>query len=145
MPRINAKEYFERLYAKAAAAPSNGRLLVITTRSKGTYPIQGARISVYDSNGNLMLTELTDESGRTDTVVLPSVSSSLSQSPGTPPSDTAVFYDIDITADGFVPTRIEQIPIYDGVTTIQRYDMTLLAAAPDDQPQKIVIPYNSEL
>lgn len=144
---INAKEYFENKESRPVIAPSpkGGKLLVFVTMGKGTYPISNAKVSIFTEDGKQILTEITDESGRTDTVVLPTVPSSLSQSPGTLPDDTAVFYDIEIKAGGFLPVRIEHIPIYDGVTTIQKFDMTLLSAAPDDKSDIVVNPSDNDL
>lgn len=118
----------------------SGGLTVALTHSRGLYPVSGATVTVYDGN-RVIEREVTDLSGKTKRVLLPAPSKIYSESPGENPRDVSAFYDLSIEADGFLPVRIEGVPIFDGVNTTQPLDLTYRVSAAGDQT--IVIKYDN--
>lgn len=118
----------------------SGGLTVALTHSRGLYPVSGANITVFDG-GRVIEREVTNSSGKTQRLLLPAPSKIYSETPGENPRDVSAFYDLLIEADGFVPVRIEGVPIFDGVNTTQPLDLTYTAAAENNRP--IVIKYDN--
>ena len=63
------------------------------------------------------VTTMTDESGKTAEISLPAPRRDKSQTPGG--TDVFATYDALIFAPGTVPVVVHDIPIFDGITTIQ--------------------------
>ena len=118
-----------------------GGLMVALTHSRGTYPVEGASVSVLDKNGRVIDREVTDNSGKTTRLLLPAPSKILSEAPGESYSNVAAFYDLKIEAENFVPVTIKGVPIFDGVNTTQPLDLTYTASAASNQP--IVISFSN--
>ncbi len=98
-----------------------GYLVVAVTSARGNFPIEGARVRVYSTEGEdiqLLYTLITDESGRTEKIELPAPPFSASQAP-----DTGVVpyaqYNIDTDYDGYFTVQNINAPVYSGVTSIQ--------------------------
>lgn len=122
-----------------------GDLIVEVTHSRGTFPIEKATVKIFDSSDKELATMLTDQSGRTFPISLDAKSKSLTESPGSSSSKAATLYNIKIFADGFVTTTIKNIPIYEGVTTLQNYDMLFSSVANGKEEQTIVLDNNNNL
>lgn len=123
------------------ALSAKGYLTVAVTTQKGTFPLKGARVTVKDTNGNRLYEEYTDESGRTEKMTLKTTSKENSESPDMP-GNVAEYYNINIDAKDFIPIVIEGIPIFDGISTTQSFDMIFTSAAESSAPQ--IIKFNNE-
>lgn len=117
-----------------------GFLTVIVTHSRGTFPISGARIDVFSKSGDPIFTEFTNISGRTRTMALPTQPGINSESPETTAGGVSDYYDIEISADGFISARINNIPIFEGVNSLQGFDMMFESAASSGDMQIIDLP-----
>lgn len=117
-----------------------GYLTVIVTHSRGTFPISNARIDVYNKSGDLIFTEFTDISGRTRTIALSTKPGINSENPSTTGNGVSDYYDIQISADGFISARINNIPIFEGVNSLQGFDMVFEGAAASTDMQIINLP-----
>lgn len=87
---------------------------------EGILPITNAKVTLCKSIGEgyfISKIYTTDENGKTETIALPTVSASLSQSPDN--DEVYSTYDAYIEAPGFLPANIIDIPIFEGITTIQ--------------------------
>lgn len=107
-----------------------GGLLVAATTLRGTRPVPGAVVEVFEGEINNRTTvhrETADESGRTKVIPLKTKSRDLSEAPGQllPPFIT---YNVSVTADGFAEQINMGVPIFEGVVSIQNVDMTSLGA-----------------
>ena len=83
-------------------------------------PIERATVVISKAlpNGRtLSVTTMTDESGKTAEISLPAPRRDKSQTPGG--TDVFATYDALIFATGTVPVVVHDIPIFDGITTIQ--------------------------
>lgn len=88
-------------------------------------PVEGAKITVsvrIDSSDHVLYTAMTDQSGETAMTVLPAPSKELSQN-----SENRVqpfsLYDATVEKEGFAKVLLRDIPIFDGVRSIQRVAM----------------------
>lgn len=114
---------------------SVGYLRVFVTTGNGTLPIPNAQVIVTRIINDEELLEQaarTDNSGYTPMFILPAVSGKYSQKPGNPSPYT--FYTIYVRANGFYPTKINEIPLYGGITAMQPID--LIPVAEGDNPNR---------
>lgn len=100
--------------------PAFGTLIFQVTGGQGAFPVPNATILLtkqLNDQQSLSFTVVTDESGKTAPVSLPAPSRELSQRPG----NGIVFatYQAEITAPNYVTTEIRDLPVFDGITTIQ--------------------------
>ncbi len=123
----------EEIVPEPESYTGRGGLTIALTHSRGLYPVSGANVTVLQGDRTIER-EVTDLSGKTGRIMLPAPSKIYSESPGENYRDVAAFYDIRIDADGFLPVRIEGVPIFDGVNTTQPLDLTYIAAAGNNQP-----------
>ncbi len=85
-------------------------------------PIKGATIKILKDD-NIIATEITNENGETNLITLDTVDKSYSEvdQKEVRPYET---YNIEVTALGLTPTTIENVEIFDGITSIQNIYMT---------------------
>jgi hypothetical protein len=99
------------------------RLRVFT--AGGAFPVENAHAYVSSSGGDAVYSLITDVGGLTRTVALPAVPRAQSLSPGSDkPYST---YDIVITKDGYQTVEDINVPIFDGVTSIQPVELVPLS------------------
>ncbi len=109
-----------------------GRLIVRVSGGNGAFPIKDAIVNISGRDGNDIGTGIiyslrTDESGLTETVVLPAPSGSLSLSPGAGVQPYSL-YDITVTKNGYLDRENAGVQIFDNITAIQSFDMIPLQA-----------------
>lgn len=112
-------EEFER------ANPQRGSISFRIYTARGALPVKGAVCTVSKTFGgepHVIFTQVTDESGITKEMPLPAPSRSLSQQPENSVMPYAL-YDAAIKADGYSTVELTNIPIFDGVSSIQRVAM----------------------
>lgn len=121
---------------------SLGFLIVNVNTANGALPIEGARVTVYganpDKNGepfldnNIVYTLKTNRNGKTEKVALETKSKELSMSPNNPfPYES---YNITVTADGFYDASYLNVPVFQGITSLQGVSLIPLSefSAPTD-------------
>lgn len=102
---------------------NNFRFQVYTARN--ALPIKGALcVIMRKSNGGYVTLHrlITDISGQTNPVSLPAPSASLSQFPGNTVQPYAL-YDAEVSAEGYNTVEIKNIPVFEGVLSVQRVAM----------------------
>lgn len=116
------------------ATESGGYLQVQVTSANGAIPEEDALVLIFDypeegsgQLSNLLMTLRTDRSGQTPKVLLPAPPKSLSQTPGGEKPYSA--YNIEVSKDGFYGVEGVGVPIFDGVTSIQK--INLIPKSPD--------------
>ena len=100
--------------------PAFGTLIFQVTGRQGAFPVAGATVTItkaLDDRLGISVTVITDENGKTAPISLPAPDRALSQSP----NNGIVFaaYQAEITAPNYVTTEIRDLPVFDGITTIQ--------------------------
>lgn len=139
---VNADNDFAKTHDDSAP---KGNLKISVSHSQSTFPVANAKYTVYDKNGNVAAKGITDSSGMSSEISLPAIPKGISEVPGTGYLNSAVFYDIEIIADGYIPITIKNIPIFEGITTLQNFDLTFFAASPNGAPQTITLPTENSL
>ena len=110
---------------------NKGLLIVNVSYAGRVYPIEGALVTVLQKNGEglrIISVSPTDESGKTKQISLPAPSRSLSQEYENTVQPFAL-YDATVTRKGFADVVLTDIPVFDGVLSVQR--VSLLPAAYD--------------
>jgi len=108
-----------------AANPAFGTLIFQVTGGQGAFPIADATVTLtkeLNDNQQLSFTVRTDESGKTTPLSLPAPDRELSQRPGN--GIVYASYQAEISAPNYVTTRIRDLPVFDGITTIQPVSLT---------------------
>lgn len=117
---------------------SSGKLIAIVTSLREIYPVANARVTVFTGNYNDMQiidTAFTDESGRTRPFVLEAPNKQISLESGNNATPYAT-YNMEVKAEGYVDNVHINIPVFSGVTSLQRSNMMLLeTAGADKSPQ----------
>lgn len=120
---------------------NEGALIVVVTAVRSLYPIKNAQVTIFkelNEQRENMITVLTDESGRTEPIYLSAPDKQLSLE-----SENNVLpyseYNVEIKAEGYVDTIFLNVPVFEGITSLQRANMLLLETAGE---QKGPIIYN---
>ncbi|MBR4123566.1 MAG: hypothetical protein IKT93_04035 [Clostridia bacterium] len=116
-----------------------GELIAIVTSIRNLYPVPNARVTVFTGNiedKQVIATDVTDRSGRTGAFKLKTPSRQLSQQADRNALPYAV-YNMLVEADGFIDNIHLNIPVFSGVTSLQRSDMMLLETAGTDKDAQI--------
>ncbi len=125
-------------------SPYRGRLIFNITHSRGTFPVPNALITLYD--GDTIINAVnTDESGKSPTLTLDAFDKKFSESPTSDNRNITKFYNAKIEADDFVSVLIQNIPIYENITTLQSYDMLFRSAAENQEMQIVTLPTDSRV
>lgn len=101
---------------------AKGYLLVNVYCDTIANPVEGAVVKVLKENNEIVI-EKTDEDGQTDKITLETVdkSYSLEEQNLVRPYET---YDVEVSALGLTPTKINGVQIFDGETSIQNIYVT---------------------
>ena len=114
-----------------------GGLLGIVTSFRNLYPVENAKVTIFTGdtdNKNVIDSDLTDRSGRTKVFALPAPDKSLSMSPDLSETPYAS-YNMEVESDGFLKNIHLNIPVFSGITSIQRSDLILSEDRIDKTPQ----------
>ncbi len=116
-----------------------GSITVRVTTLKGLYPVENATVTVFTGDGterNEYASMLTDQSGRTETIKLPAPNKQLSETAGAS-SQPYSRYNVSVTADGYLENIHLNIPVFDGVISVQTADLLSVAAAGENLNARI--------
>ena len=114
-----------------------GFLTVAVKTANGALPVPNAEVTIYahsrlDGAGaplfdpsDVIYTLTTDQNGRSEKVALKTVSSELSQVPSD--DTTYLGYTIYVYADGFYNTELVNVPIFQGIHSIQNVNLIPLS------------------
>lgn len=123
--------------ANPALNNQTGGLLGIVTSFRNLYPVENAKVTVFTGdadNKTVIDSDLTDRSGRTKLFTLSAPDKSLSMSPDLSETPYAS-YNMEVEADGFLKNIHLNIPVFSGITSIQRSDLILSEDRIDKTPQ----------
>lgn len=102
-----------------------GRLSVKATIGGGALPVKNAHVHIYgvsENNRGIEYSVITDVDGVTEWINLPAPPVALSLGPH--PNESAYsLYNMDISADGYYTKRFFDIPVFDGISTVQNVSM----------------------
>ena len=135
-PSSAIKEEYEQFQLEN---PASGTIKTQVFTARGAYPVEQAQVDLYKvfPEGDYLISrQYTDRSGQVNPVTVPVYQRSLSESPGD--STPYVSYRIAVTHPGFADAVIEQVPVFEGVTSLQSVNLIPMAAtpsAPDDSTE----------
>lgn len=118
---------------------SSGKLIAIVTSLREIYPVANAKVTVFTGNYNdmqILDVAYTDESGRTRPFVLetPNKQISLEADNKAIPYSS---YNMEVKAEGYIDNVHINIPVFSGVTSLQRSNMMLYETAGEDKGPQI--------
>ena len=117
-------------YEKQDSADQNGRLVVMVTAISSLYPVEKAKVTVFTGDymmPNIIDTDFTDNSGKTKTFSIPAPTRELSMEPDTG-AQPYTLYNVLVEADGHADNLHINLPVFRGVTSLQRSNLTPLAS-----------------
>lgn len=118
-------------YSYLESPTSYGQLKIITRSAKEAYPIPNANVIIeqIDESGHTVVLKVlkTNSSGITPTVELPAPPSKYSLIKGSDIKPYS-YYDIVVSSDGYYKMVYKNVPIFDGIRSIQPVDMIPLPA-----------------
>lgn len=119
------------------ANPRQGTLRFRTYTARNALPVSNADITItktIDGKRHVFYRLVTDQSGQSEEVLLPAPLSIYSQ---TPDSGVQPFslYDADIIAVGYSPVSLRNIPVFEGILSVQR---AALVPSVGEAPEQIV-------
>lgn len=117
--------------------PDSGVIKTQVFTARRTYPVENAQVNLYKvfpDGAYLIDSQFTDRSGQVKPVTVPALERSLSEPPGDP--TPYVSYRITVSHQDFMDAVIEQVPVFEGVTSLQAVDLIPAAAAPVDSPDE---------
>ena len=117
--------------------PDSGVIKTQVFTARRTYPVENAQVNlfkVFPDGAYLIDSQFTDRSGQVKLVTVPALERSLSETPGDPAP--YVSYRITVSHPDFMDAVIEQVPVFEGVTSLQAVDLIPAAAAPVDSPDE---------
>lgn len=124
--------------------PKRGYLKIEVSSAFGALPVEGAVgiISKVMSDGQRYIIDslTTDRSGISEVAALPAPDKELSESPGKPGAAIPYAeYDLEVKKEGFVPVVAKNVPVFDGILSLQPVSMKpLLDSEETSQPDEIV-------
>lgn len=124
-PKCPDEPEYDKLEDFLAVNTRQGTLRFRTYTARNALPVPNARVIVFKIIGGKPHTFydlVTDQSGQTEIVPLPAPPSHLSQTPDSGIQPYSL-YDADITAKGYAPVAIRNLPIFEGILSVQRTAM----------------------
>ena len=127
------------------AEQGKGYITVNVRTAGGALPVEGALVTVSSSdNGTVVAVTVTDRAGLGEIIELPTPPKSNSLAPNG--GEVSSFYTVDTDKDGFYHVVNANIPIFDGVTSIQTVLLVPIAVGDSPlQPNDLTRFENSEL
>lgn len=115
---------------RSGSTTGYGALIIQVALAKGAIPLSGVHITVNATEGDEIQPEtfMTDNSGKTPPIVLPAPSAVYSQTPGGNIKPYSV-YNITAQLAGYYPEELTNVPVFEGITSIQPIMMIPLSEA----------------
>jgi len=98
----------------------SGYLVIRASTASGALPLEGATVSVRGNQPNfsaVIVTLTTERGGLTPKISLAAPPRGNSTSPGF--ENQFATYNVDVTLKGYFPASAQQVPIFDGITSVQ--------------------------
>ncbi len=102
---------------------SYGYLKIRAYTGNDAYPVETAYVRVFDDTGNLVFEGYTDQSGIIEGIRLKTVNERNSEAPND--MKKSINYRIVVTHPDFTMAEYENVPIFDGVESIQPVDFEI--------------------
>ena len=108
-----------------------GFITVNVRTAGGALPVEGATVTISNADhSGIIAVMITDSAGASEVIALPTPPKENSLYPSN--NEVSSFYSVDTVRDGYYEVIVDNIPIFDGVTSIQQ--VILVPVAPGDLP-----------
>ena len=110
------------------SASGAGYLIVRVSTALGAIPLENALVTIRGAeqqNSDVIYSQRTNSSGITQKVSLSAPNIRQSESPGYPRPYS--IYSVDVSKEGYLPLKLENVAIFDSITSIQPAVMIPLA------------------
>ena len=107
-----------------SASDGVGYLQLRISTAQGAIPLENAQVIVREPKergGGLVTVQLSDRSGLTPMIPLPTVSRALSETPGT--EHPFFTYFVDVSKEGYFTQYYQNVPVFDGISAVQSVEM----------------------
>lgn len=120
--------------------PENGYMTARAYMSEAQLPLSNVAVTIVSSDGTAIAMRLTNRSGLTEPVAIPTPERSESEQPE---ENGRPFTDITIYAwkSGFEQVAARNVQVFSGITTIQDLEMVPLSELPDRWDENVL--YNT--
>ena len=127
------------------AEQGKGYITVNVKTAGGALPVEGALVTISKSDtGTVVAVTLSDKAGLSEIIELPTPPKENSLTPNS--GEVSSFYTVDTDKEGFYHVVNANIPIFDGVTSIQPVLLVPIAVGDNPlQPNDLTRFENSEL
>lgn len=117
-----------------------GRLVIQATTANRTLPVQGAKVTIMNSDETVVDTRFTDNSGRTEAISLKAPEFRYSQEPSTVRPYSV--YNVRVEKEGFYTQEFLNVVIFDRIESIQPVVLEPLGEDALEKDRIIVIDEN---
>ncbi|MBQ9979020.1 MAG: hypothetical protein IJP20_04440 [Clostridia bacterium] len=107
-----------------------GYIIVKVSTASGAIPIEGATVIVQgkdNENKDILISLLTDRSGLTEKIALPTVSRTLSEAPS-PTNKPYTTYNLDVFKEGYYPQHYTGVPVFEDIVAVQNASIVPISA-----------------
>ncbi len=137
---VNPGAYSEK-DEKSYEKTGSGGLVIQVSTATGSVPVENATVTISNTDGTEIKTLVTDKSGRTEKMLLPTIEASVSKTPGGELPYSR--YNAKIEMDGYYTEEFLNIAIFDGIESIQPVFLEPLPEGANEN-DKIVINEKTE-
>ena len=102
-----------------------GIMIVRATTASGAYPVPGVNVSITGASNvgkDIRISVLTDESGVTQSILLPAPPRALSLSPNNT-EEAFSRYDVEIFKEGYYRKKLYDVAVFSGITSVLPINM----------------------
>ena len=120
---------------RSAEETGTGSIRAVVTTLRRIYPVAGAKVTVFTGNYDdmqVIMTGVTDESGKTRSFILPAPDRYLSESPDLSDKPYSS-YNMLVQADGYIDNIHLNIPVFSGVESVQQSNLMLYETAGENK------------
>ncbi len=124
---------------QSAEETGTGSIRAVVTTLRRIYPVVGAKVTIFTGNYDdmqVIMTGMTDESGKTQSFVLPAPDRYLSESPDLSDKPYSA-YNMLVQADGYIDNIHLNIPVFSGVESVQQSNLMLFETAGENKGPQI--------
>lgn len=116
-----------------------GTLKIKTTLVQDVIPVAGVSYAIKDKNGEVLFNGITNENGESLVYTLDALPRELSLTPNPAGQRPYAVYDIYISKPGFATLNFIDVPVFEGIDSIQQVEMVPVLEGTDEE-NTIVIP-----
>ncbi|MBE6729976.1 MAG: hypothetical protein E7568_07090 [Ruminococcaceae bacterium] len=112
----------------AADYTGKGNIIVVVNGGNNAIPLENAKVTVLSESGEIIKEMLTDRSGKTGFIEVPTPKRSETLAPQNA-RQVYAFYDVKAEAENYVTDTIKQVPVFDGIVSIQEFNLVWIPAS----------------